>query len=109
MIPHVRSRTFAPAFLLFLLPSAGVATANVGEGYHSHEGDIIQIVKRGSGIIARDDLGEGPQYWGTYSAAQVWDGRMWFAVVIPEKVDGSFKHGAWVSAVDISRVEEEQY
>jgi hypothetical protein len=37
----------------------------------------------------------------------VWDGRLWFAVVIPEKVDGSFKHGAWVSAVDISRVEEE--
>lgn len=36
-----------------------------------------------------------------YCAAQVWDGRMWFAVVIPEESGGSCKHGAWVSAVDI--------
>lgn len=41
-----------------------------GGGHHSPPDDILQIVKRGSNIINRPDLAD-PQYWGTYSAAQV--------------------------------------
>lgn len=82
---------------------AGVAYVIVGDSYHEHEGDVIQIVKRGTGVISRGDLGPGPQYWGTYSAAQVWEDKLWFAVVMPEKVGGSYKHGSWVGAVDLDR------
>ena len=82
---------------------AGVATAYVGEGsgYDNSNGDgTIQIVQRGPGVIDRADLPE-PQYWGTYSAAQVWGNKMWFAVVIPQDVNGEMKHGSWISAVDL--------
>lgn len=89
-------------------PSAGVAATNVGrsDGYGGPKADrgLIQIVKRGPGVINRQDLND-PQFWGTYSAASVCDDKMWFAVVIPEAVDtGSsvdMKHGSWVSAVDL--------
>lgn len=81
---------------------AGVATAVVGE---KGEG-TIQIVKRGTAIIDRSDLPD-PQSWGTYSAGQVFAGRLWFAVSIPEEVnqdDGTtvVKHGSWVGAVSLS-------
>jgi hypothetical protein len=75
-----------------------------GDGYNSKPDDEIQIVKRGPGVIIRDDLSD-PQFWGTSSAASVWGKKMWFSIVIPEEVDASsgteLKHGSWVSAVDL--------
>jgi len=80
----------------------GVATAYVGE---KGEG-TIQIVKRGTAYIDRKELDE-PQPWGTYSAGQVYGGKLWFAVSIPEEVDSGdndklVKHGSWVGAVSLS-------
>ncbi len=80
---------------------------NVGQGDSygsSNDPQEIQIVKRGPGVIVRQDLGD-PQYWGTWSAASVWDKKMWFAIVMPEEVEGvsgpDMKHGSWISAVDL--------
>jgi hypothetical protein len=43
---------------------------STGEGHHNPDDDVLQIVKRGSSFINRHDIPD-PQYWGTYSAAQV--------------------------------------
>jgi len=77
----------------------GVATAVVGE---KGEG-TIQIVKRGTAIIDRAELTE-PQSWGTYSAGQVYAGKLWFAVSIPEEDQDTqmVKHGSWVGAVSLN-------
>lgn len=86
-------------------PTAGVATAQVGEGSGyglSPTGEgLIQVAKRGPGVIDRDETAD-PQHWGTYSAAQVFAGKLWYAVVIPQAVEDELKHGSWVGAVDLS-------
>lgn len=104
---------FTPLCLLlfFLVALAGVAYTTVGQsrvyGGDSSNG-VIQVVKRGTGVIDKGDLLDDPQYWGTYSASQVWGDKMWFAVVVPQAVKANGdsepqqKHGSWVSAVDLS-------
>jgi hypothetical protein len=96
--------------LFFLVTRAGVAYTTVGQSHAYGGGNsdgVIQIVKRGTGVIERSQLSD-PQYWGTYSAAQVWGDKMWFAVVMPQAVktagdaEAQQKHGSWVSAVDLS-------
>lgn len=94
-----------------LVALAGVAYTTVGQS-HAYGGDtsngVIQVVKRGTGVIDRGTQLADPQYWGTYSAAQVWGDKMWFAVVVPQAIkttgdsENQQKHGSWVSAVDLS-------
>lgn len=112
-----------PACAPTALPaSTGVATVNVGNGNAAgtvpgaaHEAAgfggspaVIQIVKKGAGVINRTDLSSiEPQPWGSYSAAQAWGDKLWFAVVAPEEVvtgSGSgkaVKAGVWVGATNL--------
>jgi len=40
--------------------------------------------------------------WGGYSAAQVVDGQMWFAVCYPEAdEDGVGQYGSWISNINL--------
>lgn len=59
--------------------SAGVATTTI-RNFGRSGGLSIDLVKLGEGSIATSAAHDSVQRWGDYSAVQVIDNRMWFAV-----------------------------
>lgn len=101
----------APRVCDFTFQSAGVATALVTCGSDDEsDGDSdelhskpnhsrqIQIVKRGE--VALPDV--AGQNWGDFSAAQVVDGQMWFALCYTEADQtGAARVGSWIGNIKL--------
>lgn len=65
----------------------GVATTTI-RGYGRNGGSSIDIVKLGEGSISIPPVHDMLQRWGDYSAVDVVDDKMWFAVSTTRLVGG---------------------
>jgi hypothetical protein len=65
--------------VVIMCASAGVATTTI-RNFGRSGGLSIDLVKMGEGSIATSAGHDAVQRWGDYSAVQIIDNRMWFAV-----------------------------
>jgi len=93
-----------------VMQPAGVATTVVSSAGEFDDAEPqasqIVVVQWSPGAVvsatAADDTGAQLQQWGYYSAAQVVDDQMWFAVpaAIPDDVVG-VTQGSWIGVTDL--------